>query len=151
MRQVNLGNSTTNDILESHFSLFIFSGPFPGPSNLRRSSRPVNESSRPMLGSTFSQSSIDHFDHYKRPPSRDSSVDRYSRALAAGRQSGSRQASIDRSNLQPNIPSTTQQADATVTDRSVRAGSAFRNMASVAMSPAAPISQNGKCPIEHKE
>lgn len=116
-----------------------------GPSNLRRSSRPVNESSRPMLGSTFSQSSIDHYDHYKRPPSRDSSVDRYSRALAAGRQSGSRQASIDRSIMQPNIPSTAQPSDAAATDRNARAGSAFRNMASVAMSPAAPISQNGKC------
>lgn len=117
---------------------------FVGPSNLRRNSRQVNESSRPTLGSTFSQSSIDHFDHYKRPPSRDSSVDRYSRALAAGRQSGSRQASIDRSILQPNIPNTVQQPDTAAMDRSTRAGSAFRNMTSVAMSPAAPNSQCGK-------
>uniref|UniRef100_A0A1A9W003 Junctophilin n=1 Tax=Glossina brevipalpis TaxID=37001 RepID=A0A1A9W003_9MUSC len=42
-------------------------------------------------------SSSDHFDHYKRPPSRDSSIDRYARAasrLSGG--FGSRQASIDR-------------------------------------------------------
>ncbi|XP_075149345.1 junctophilin isoform X1 [Haematobia irritans] len=52
----------------------------------------------PMLGQSSQQSSIDHFDHYKRPPSRDSSIDRYARA--ASRLSGgiaSRQASVDRS------------------------------------------------------
>lgn len=70
----------------------------PGPPNLRRNSRPVNQSSRPPhLGASFSQSSIDHFDHYKRPPSRDSSVDRYARA--ASRLSGSRQPSMDRTIL----------------------------------------------------
>lgn len=31
---------------------------------------------RPYLGNIGQQSSIDHFDHYKRPPSRDSSIDR---------------------------------------------------------------------------
>ena len=36
----------------------------------------------------------DHFDHYKRTPSRDSSVDRYTRA--AGRLAGSRQPSVDK-------------------------------------------------------
>ncbi|EDW28501.1 GL19220 [Drosophila persimilis] len=35
----------------------------------QRSGRP------PMLGQMGQQSSIDHFDHYKRPPSRDSSID----------------------------------------------------------------------------
>lgn len=70
----------------------------PGPPNLRRNSRPVNESSRPQhLGASFTQSSIDHFDHYKRPPSRDSSIDRYARA--ASRLSGSRQPSMDRTIL----------------------------------------------------
>lgn len=112
---------------------------FSGPSNLRRNSRPLNESSRPNIGSSFSQSSIDHYDHYKRPPSRDSSVDRYARA--ASRLSGSRQPSIDRSILQPsNIPNTNQQLQQETgsIDRNIRAGSAFRNIASVAMSPGAP-------------
>nr|XP_022914220.1 junctophilin-1 isoform X1 [Onthophagus taurus] len=59
----------------------------------RRLSRRVS-ADRPYLGNTQQQSSIDHFDHYKRPPSRDCSVDRYSRA--AERLGGSRQPSIDR-------------------------------------------------------
>lgn len=43
----------------------------------------------------FLQAMSDHFDHYTRPPSRDSSVDRYTRA--ASRLSGnSRQPSVDR-------------------------------------------------------
>lgn len=41
----------------------------------------------------------DHFDHYKRPPSRDNSVDRYSRA-ASRLSGGSRQSSVERSNQQ---------------------------------------------------
>lgn len=111
----------------------------PGPSNLRRNSRQVNDTSRaPHIGS-FSQSSIDHYDHYKRPPSRDSSVDRYTRA--ASRLSGSRQPSIDRSILPPaNNSNPSQNANDTGSmERNIRAGSAFRNIASVAMSPAAPI------------
>lgn len=118
----------------------------PGPSNLRRNSRQVNESSRPHIGSSFSQSSIDHFDHYKRPPSRDSSIDRYARA--ASRLSGSRQPSIDRSILPPTINSNPPQnqttTDTGTIDRSVRAGSAFRNVASVAMTPAVPNQSSGK-------
>lgn len=43
--------------------------------SLRRMSRRVS-GDRPYLGNIGQQSSIDHFDHYKRPPSRDSSVDR---------------------------------------------------------------------------
>ncbi|KAI5705298.1 hypothetical protein M8J76_015526 [Diaphorina citri] len=51
--------------------------------------------------SIFNQAMSDHFDHYKRPPSRDSSVDRYTRA--ASRLSGgiSRQPSVDRPNPPP--------------------------------------------------
>ncbi|XP_055299390.1 junctophilin-1 isoform X2 [Sitodiplosis mosellana] len=110
----------------------------PGPSNLRRNSRNVNESTRPHIGSSFSQSSIDHFDHYKRPPSRDSSVDRYARA--ASRLGGSRQPSIDRSILPPtnNLNPSQNQATADTVDRNTRAGSAFRNIGSVAMTPAVP-------------
>lgn len=117
----------------------------PGPSNLRRNSRPVNESSRPNIGSSFSQSSIDHYDHYKRPPSRDSSIDRYARA--ASRLSGSRQPSIDRNILPPTNNSNPSQNPTTDTgsiDRNVRASSAFRNIASVAMTPAAPNQSSGK-------
>lgn len=83
--------------------------------DMSRNSR--NDSNRPMLGN-ISQSSIDHFDHYKRAPSRDSSVDRYARA-ASRLGGGSRQASIDR-----NISVSNTMAD--TPDRSVRAGSAFR-------------------------
>lgn len=44
------------------------------------------------------QQGIDHFDHYKRVPSRDSSMDRYARAASrlGGGASGSRQPSMDR-------------------------------------------------------
>uniref|UniRef100_A0A8D8RNB0 Junctophilin-3 n=1 Tax=Cacopsylla melanoneura TaxID=428564 RepID=A0A8D8RNB0_9HEMI len=56
-------------------------------------------------GSSFNQAMSDHFDHYKRPPSRDSSVDRYTRA--ASRLSGglSRQPSVDRNNPPPEATS----------------------------------------------
>lgn len=87
--------------------------------NLRRSSRQVSDSGRPMLGAIH-QTSIDHFDHYKRPPSRDSSVDRYSRA-ASRLGGGSRQPSVDRQaiNVQTMNPDT-------LIDRNVRAGSQLR-------------------------
>lgn len=89
--------------------------------NLRRNSRQVSDSGRPMLGSIH-QTSIDHFDHYKRPPSRDSSVDRYSRA-ASRLGGGSRQPSVDRQAI--NSQGTTLNPD-TLNDRSVRAGSQLR-------------------------
>lgn len=41
------------------------------------------------------QAMSDHFDHYKRPPSRDNSVDRYTRA-ASRLSSGSRQSSVEK-------------------------------------------------------
>lgn len=66
----------------------------------------------------YSQSSIDHFDHYKRPPSRDSSVDRY--AKATNRMAGnSRQPSLDRTGN--TIPIVTNDTP----ERSSRSGSAF--------------------------
>lgn len=70
---------------------------------------------RPPLGQ---QSSIDHYDHYKRPPSRDSSVDRYSRATGILNNSltGSRQPSVDRTS--------TQRVE--TPDRTLRAPSATR-------------------------
>lgn len=124
----------------------------PGPSsNLRRSSRPLYESSRaPHIGSSFSQSSIDHFDHYKRPPSRDSSVDRYARA--ASRLSGSRQPSIDRSILpsaHANNSNLSQNPTDGSIDRNVRAGSAFRNITSVATSPVVPGQSGGSPSLSH--
>lgn len=87
--------------------------------NQRRSSRQVSDSGRPMLGAIH-QTSIDHFDHYKRPPSRDSSVDRYSRA-ASRLGGGSRQPSVDRQA----INAQTMNPD-TLIDRSARAGSQLR-------------------------
>ena len=53
----------------------------------------------PKLGQTIRTSSIDHYDHYKQAPSRDCSLDRYSRATS--RLSSSRATSIDRSS---NVP-----------------------------------------------
>lgn len=90
---------------------------------LRRASRRVS-GDRPYLGGLQQQSSIDHFDHYKRPPSRDSSVDRYSRAT---RSMGSRQASVDRT---PRVSETP--------DRGVRAPSAVRGT-----TPAPVLPKNG--------
>jgi junctophilin len=87
----------------------------------RRNSRQVSDSGRPMLGSIH-QNSIDHFDHYKRPPSRDSSVDRYSRA-ASRLGGGSRQPSVDRQGMSP-APQMINPD--TLIDRSVRAGSQMR-------------------------
>lgn len=96
------------------------------PANSRRnSSRLVSDSGRPMLGSINQQASIDHFDHYKRPPSRDSSVDRYSRA-ASRLGGGSRQPSIDRQ--APQVNAAEMPPPAPSVDRSVRAGSQMRGM-----------------------
>lgn len=59
----------------------------------------------------------DHFDHYKRPPSRDSSVDRYSRA--ASRLANSRQPSVDKPLPSAAVPTSES-------NRSSRAGSMAR-------------------------
>lgn len=91
----------------------------PHTSNARRSSRQVSDSGRPMLGSIH-QTSIDHFDHYKRPPSRDSSVDRYTRA--ASRLGASRQPSVDRQQLNP----ATNVTPEITLDRNVRGASQMR-------------------------
>lgn len=45
----------------------------------------------------------DHFDHYKRPPSRDNSVDRYTRA-ASRLSGGSRQSSVEKQQQQQQQP-----------------------------------------------
>lgn len=71
-------------------------------SQLRRNSKPI-QGDRPSLAQT-QQSSIDHFDHYKRPPSRDSSVDRYSRA-ASRMGLASRQPSVDKTGMEPDARS----------------------------------------------
>jgi junctophilin len=88
---------------------------------LRRGSRQVSDSGRPMLGAIH-QTSIDHFDHYKRPPSRDSSVDRYTRA--ASRLGASRQPSVDRQ-VMGSSPSANLTPEISI-DRNVRAGSQLR-------------------------
>lgn len=95
-------------------------------SNLRRNSKQVSESGRPMLGS-INQTSIDHFDHYKRPPSRDSSVDRYTRAASRLGGTGSRQPSVDRQIGNTNSTGMGQTLSIDVpVDRNARAGSQFR-------------------------
>lgn len=91
----------------------------------------------------------DHFDHYTRPPSRDSSVDRYTRA--ASRHSGnSRQPSIDRS--KPPEPMPPEQG---------RSGSVFRAVTPVSntgngsvtgpgvtIPNRVPSTNNGQAPFE---
>lgn len=99
---------------------------------MRRNSR--LENNRPMLGN-ISQSSIDHFDHYKRVPSRDSSIDRYARA-ASRLGGGSRQPSIDRSIGVSNTGTDTP-------DRGVRAGSAFRTTTPVTTGNGAVLTGTG--------
>ncbi|XP_061395417.1 uncharacterized protein LOC133331030 [Musca vetustissima] len=101
--------------------------PMYNPSQARRPSQMLYHQQQQQL---FQQSSIDHFDHYKRPPSRDSSIDRYARA--ASRLSGgiaSRQASVDRQATATNIGtdsnSVTGSGSAAGAERP-RAGSVFR-------------------------
>ncbi|XP_018300881.1 junctophilin-1 [Mycetomoellerius zeteki] len=84
----------------------------PSSTSLRRNSRVLSPQDRPgIIGQTLN----DRLDHYKRPPSRDSSVDRYARAHS--RLTGSRQPSVDKtiSNPPPEM-----------LDRSMRAPSAIR-------------------------
>lgn len=102
--------------------------------DIRRNSRLPNESNRPMLGN-ITQSSIDHFDHYKRAPSRDSSVDRYARATSR-LGGGSRQPSIDRNIGVSNTVTDTP-------DRGVRAGSAFRTTTPVTTGNGAVLTGTG--------
>ncbi|XP_077273597.1 uncharacterized protein LOC143903662 isoform X1 [Temnothorax americanus] len=84
----------------------------PSSTSLRRNSRVLSPQDRP---GTIGQTLNDRLDHYKRPPSRDSSVDRYARAHS--RLTGSRQPSVDKtiSNPPPDM-----------LDRSTRAPSAIR-------------------------
>lgn len=83
---------------------------------LRRNSRRVS-GDRPYLGSIQQSTSIDYFDHYKRPPSRDSSVDRYARA--AGRlgsvSAAPRQPSIDKVPSPDTPDRSSRYVDSTVT------------------------------------
>ncbi|XP_017878468.1 junctophilin-1-like [Ceratina calcarata] len=81
--------------------------------SIRRNSRVLTPQDRP---NTIGQTLNDRLDHYKRPPSRDSSVDRYARAHS--RLTGSRQPSVDK--IVPNPPQD-------VLDRSTRAPSAIRS------------------------
>ncbi|KAF7409404.1 hypothetical protein HZH68_003785 [Vespula germanica] len=63
----------------------------PSSASIRRNSRVLSPQDRP---GTIGQTLNDRLDHYKRPPSRDSSVDRYARAHS--RLTGSRQPSVDK-------------------------------------------------------
>ncbi|KYQ57162.1 Junctophilin-3 [Trachymyrmex zeteki] len=68
----------------------------PSSTSLRRNSRVLSPQDRPgIIGQTLN----DRLDHYKRPPSRDSSVDRYARAHS--RLTGSRQPSVDKTISNP--------------------------------------------------
>lgn len=95
-----------------------------------------------FAGNISQQSSIDHFDHYKRPPSRDSSVDRYSRATGRLSATGSRQASIDRTVIKPSE----------TPDRTIRAPSIARSTTPVSPTPPPQHSfqnRNGGIPNAH--
>nr|XP_012151181.1 PREDICTED: junctophilin-1 isoform X2 [Megachile rotundata] len=85
----------------------------PSSTSIRRNSRVLTPQDRP---GTIGQTLNDRLDHYKRPPSRDSSVDRYARAHS--RLTGSRQPSIDKTVTNP---------PQDVLDRSTRAPSAIRS------------------------
>ncbi|XP_011871049.1 PREDICTED: junctophilin-1 isoform X3 [Vollenhovia emeryi] len=68
----------------------------PSSTSLRRNSRVLSPQDRPgVIGQTLN----DRLDHYKRPPSRDSSVDRYARAHS--RLTGSRQPSVEQTISNP--------------------------------------------------
>lgn len=73
-------------------------------SAIRRMSRRVSGDRPPNVGWVPHQTSIDYFDHYKRPPSRDSSVDRYTRATGRLSASGSRQPSVEINSATTNTP-----------------------------------------------
>ncbi|XP_017151616.1 junctophilin-1 isoform X1 [Drosophila miranda] len=107
----------------------------------QRSGRP------PMLGQMGQQSSIDHFDHYKRPPSRDSSIDRYARAASrmSGAFAGSRQTSLDRSGI---ADPTLTNGGTTTPDGRPRAGSVFRGSTPVpgAAAGTSNMTGNGSLP-----
>lgn len=62
----------------------------PPQSQQNNAAAPAASSAQPA------NASIDHFDHYKRVPSRDSSMDRYARAASRMGAAGSRQPSMDR-------------------------------------------------------
>ncbi|XP_015435476.1 PREDICTED: junctophilin-1 [Dufourea novaeangliae] len=81
--------------------------------SIRRNSRVLSPQDRP---GTIGQTLNDRLDHYKRPPSRDSSVDRYARAHS--RLTGSRQPSVDKTITNP---------PQDMLDRSTRAPSAIRS------------------------
>ncbi|KAI8042015.1 hypothetical protein M5D96_003315 [Drosophila gunungcola] len=109
----------------------------------QRSGRP------PMLGQMGQQSSIDHFDHYKRPPSRDSSIDRYARAAsrASGAFSGSRQTSLDRSGLADPLTNGGGSGGGTSTpDGRPRAGSVFRGSTPQPGAGTSTMTGNGSLP-----
>lgn len=122
--QQQSGQNYQSNYPEQHQQMSGGYGSHEMQATFRKNSRQMSESGRPMLGS-INQASIDHFDHYKRPPSRDSSVDRYSRAASRlGGGTTSRQTSIDRTGLNSQGQTINQQPD--ITDRSVRAGSQLR-------------------------
>ncbi|XP_043265080.1 junctophilin-1 isoform X2 [Colletes gigas] len=85
----------------------------PSSTSIRRNSRILTPQDRP---GTIGQTLNDRLDHYKRPPSRDSSVDRYARAHS--RLTGSRQPSVDKTITNP---------PQEMLDRSTRAPSAIRS------------------------
>ncbi|CAL7935953.1 unnamed protein product [Xylocopa violacea] len=85
----------------------------PSSTSIRRNSRVLSPQDRP---NTIGQTLNDRLDHYKRPPSRDSSVDRYARAH--NRLTGSRQPSVDKTVTNP---------PQDILDRSTRAPSAIRS------------------------
>lgn len=111
----------------------------PNTNSIRRFSRRVS-GDRPYLGNIGQQSSIDHFDHYKRPPSRDSSVDRYSRATGrlSNSMGGSRQPSVDRNSA----------SRLETPDRTLRAPSTARGTTPVP-SGNNPGIRNGAVPTGH--
>ncbi|KAK5646421.1 hypothetical protein RI129_004885 [Pyrocoelia pectoralis] len=86
----------------------------PTASAIRRMSRRVSGDRPPNIGWVPHQTSIDYFDHYKRPPSRDSSVDRYTRATGRLSSGGSRQPSVEINSGATNTPERMSRAPSVV-------------------------------------
>ncbi|KAG8234040.1 hypothetical protein J437_LFUL014126, partial [Ladona fulva] len=75
-----MGPSTTDDGLKSEGTTTQEKNAALAQRNSSRGGRARQDAEPP--GYSFQQAMSDHFDHYKRPPSRDSSVDRYTRAAS---------------------------------------------------------------------
>lgn len=91
--KAHVGHASTDPMRMSKSNVRTDSSSTARATNLRRNSQVTGDP--PSL--SFQQAMSDHFDHYKRPPSRDPSVDRMNKA-GPRLSMGSRQPSVDKTN-----------------------------------------------------